>query len=214
MPINKFIQGHLKFKQELFPMYEKEFVSFIKHGQKPSALFIGCCDSRVDPNLITQSKPGEIFYLRNLGNMVPPYESGQEKTEVAAAIEFALHILKVEDIIICGHSDCGACEYLHGNLDAKKFPHLHCWLTLDEKLQKLTELNNQTTFPNAPQAEAIEKLSLLRQIENLIKYPNIEDLVQTNKIHIHGWYFNIKQGELEYYDSEKVEFRSIEELAV
>lgn len=112
MEIKRLIDGHESFKEGKFKKFENKFVDLVKNGQNPKSLFIACADSRVDPALITSSDPGDLFILRNIGNFVPPYSPDDDYHATAAGIEYAVSVLKVSDIIVCGHSNCGAIESL------------------------------------------------------------------------------------------------------
>src|SRR4030066_522787 len=122
--MEKLYKGIHKFQESYFKK-EENFFKRLSKGQKPEVLFITCADSRVDPNLVTQSKPGELFIVRNVGNIIPPHDAIKDKNSVAAAIEFAVMVLKIKDIIVCGHSNCGAMEALYrAEQDFDKMTHL------------------------------------------------------------------------------------------
>src|SRR4030065_2910317 len=128
--MEKLYKGIHKFQESYFKK-EENFFKRLSKGQKPEVLFITCADSRIDPNLVTQSNPGELFIIRNVGNIIPPYDAIKDKNSVAAAIEFAVLLLEVMDIIVCGHSNCGAMQAL--DKDDREFgnmPHLKDWLKI------------------------------------------------------------------------------------
>lgn len=128
--MEKLYKGIHVFRESYF-IREEDFFKGLSHSQSPEVLFITCADSRIDPNLVTQSKPGELFIVRNVGNIIPPYNAIKDKNSVVAAIEFAVLVLRVKDIILCGHSNCGAMEALYK--DEKEFdnmPHLRDWLKI------------------------------------------------------------------------------------
>src|SRR5207237_7624586 len=106
--VERLIAGLQRFRREHFPHYREHYERLASQGQKPSTLFIGCSDSRVEPALLTDSMPGELFVVRNVGSFIPPYESAEAYHGTTAAIEFATEVLEVTDVVICGHSDCGA----------------------------------------------------------------------------------------------------------
>ena len=116
MNISKLIENHKDFKKLYFKKHESMFMELVRKGQSPKILFIGCSDSRIIPSLITGSKPGDLFVVRNVGNFVPPFKPDYEYHATASAIEYAVSVLKVEDIIVCGHSYCGACESLYKDM--------------------------------------------------------------------------------------------------
>ena len=128
--MNRFYKGIHKFQESYFKKEEK-FFQRLSEEQKPDVLFITCADSRVDPNLVTQSRPGEIFIVRNVGNIVPPHDAIKDKNSVAAALEFAVLNLKVTDIIVCGHSNCGAMKTLYEDgQKLRQMPHVSEWLEM------------------------------------------------------------------------------------
>ena len=128
--MNRFYKGIHKFQESYFKKEEK-FFQRLSEEQKPDVLFITCADSRVDPNLVTQSRPGEIFIVRNVGNIVPPHDAIKDKNSVAAALEFAVLNLKVTDIIVCGHSNCGAMMMLYEDgQKLRQMPHVSEWLEM------------------------------------------------------------------------------------
>ncbi len=112
MLINDLIKGNKKFREVSFPKYEGDLKELVENGQKPEILFVGCSDSRVTPDLMLDTKPGDMFILRNVGNFVPPYSQDDDFHGSSAVIEYAVSILGVKHIIICGHSHCGACKSL------------------------------------------------------------------------------------------------------
>lgn len=205
MKISYIIAGNRNFKKHYFKKYTEEFENLVKNGQKPKALFIGCSDSRVVPTLITDTKPGDLFVVRNIGNFVPPFVSDDDYHGISSAIEYAISILNVNEAIVCGHSHCGACEALYQNLDNnEETRHIKKWLTLGNKAKEYV-LSNYNTIDRAS-LEATEKISIIYQLENLLTYPAVKRKVESGELTIHGWYYKIETGEIEYYDSDKEEF--------
>jgi carbonic anhydrase len=208
MNIDTLIKGNQKFKDANFPKLEGKFDDLVQNGQKPTVLFIGCSDSRVVPDLIVDSKPGDMFILRNIGNFVPPYKGDNDFHGSSAAIEYAVSVLKVEDIIVCGHSHCGACASLYQDLSNEPhLQHVKKWLELGHKAKEYTLLAN----PNRDDKEAIlrttERISIKHQLENLLTYPEIFRKVKSGELNIHGWYYKIEDGSIEYYDGESCDFK-------
>ena len=162
-------------------------------------LFITCADSRVDQALVTQSKPGELFIVRNIGNIIPPYDALKDKNSVAAAIEFAGLALKVSDVIVCGHSNCGAMQALYKkNDELDKMPHLRDWLSLAKPVKDAV----LKSFPDSPQDvlhEITEKENVLAQIENLETYPFIAQALDDGSLYLHGWHYEIGTGQMYAY---------------
>jgi len=206
MNIHNLIEKHKKFKELEFKKHEKLFVDLVKQGQSPKTLFIGCSDSRVIPNLITGSKPGDLFVLRNVGNFVPPFKPDFDFHATAAAIEYAVSVLEVKDIIVCGHSHCGACESLYKDIpDSLDLIHTKKWLEIG-KPAKEAALSEVKSDDKDELLRVTEKLSILVQLENLLTYPEVERKVKEEKLFLHGWYYKIESGEIEYYDSEEKDF--------
>ena len=208
MKINKLIQGNKKFKKIKFPKLENKFENLVANGQSPEILFIGCCDSRVVPDLIVNSQPGDMFILRNIGNFVPPYENDNEFHGSTAAIEYAVSVLGVKDIIVCGHSHCGACASLYDDLSNEPhLVHVNKWLELGQKARKEAVLKVGTNKKSRKLVKATEKISIKHQMENLLTYPEIYRKVKNKELNIHGWYYRIKSGVIEYYDVKNDSFK-------
>ncbi|HIP11757.1 MAG TPA: carbonic anhydrase [Arcobacter sp.] len=212
MNIDDMIKGNKKFQEIHFPKLEGKFDDLVVNGQKPKILFIGCSDSRVVPDLIVDSKPGDMFILRNIGNFVPPYRNDSDFHSSSAAIEYAVSVLGVKDIIICGHSHCGACAALYEDLSGEPhLVHVKKWLELGHKAKEYTLL----ATPNKDDKEQIlrttERISIKHQLENLLTYPEIYRKVKAGELDIHGWYYKIEDGSIEYYDGESCGFKTLGE---
>lgn len=207
--MERLFRGIRKF-QKLHYKREQEFFQKISKGQSPDVLFFACSDSRVDPNLITQSKVGELFIVRNVGNIVPANNPFHKKTCTAAAIEFALLVLKVTDIVVCGHSDCGALKALY--YDKKDFedkPNLREWLDTASEVKE--DVLSQLKDPSyKKRIEMTEKKYLIRQIENLKTYPLVNEALKEGKINIHGWYYDICTGAVYTYNERRNIFEKID----
>jgi len=203
------LKGNDIFKNSYFQKHEKELLDLAKNGQHPKALFIGCADSRVVPNLITQTEPGELFVLRNVGNFIAPYKPDEDFHGTASGIEYAIEVLKVKEIIICGHTHCGAIASLYSDLDKKAFIHTRKWLSLGEKAKSLAVMAMQDANPTPELLRLTEKFSILSQIEHLLSYPMVKEQVEKGQIHIHGWIYDISSGDIEYYDPDSLVFKSL-----
>ena len=212
MNIDQMIKGNQKFKDIHFPKLEKRFDDLVENGQKPTILFIGCSDSRVVPDLIVDSKPGDMFILRNIGNFVPPYKNDSDFHGSSAAIEYAVSVLGVKDIIICGHSHCGACASLYqDSSDRPQLQHVEKWLELGKKAKEYTLLAIQDKDDKEHILRTTEKISTKHQLENLLTYPEIYRKVKDGELDIHGWYYKIEDGTIEYYDGESCGFKILGE---
>lgn len=207
--MKKLLKGALTFRQDVFASYEDLFQR-LAHGQNPEALFICCADSRVVPNLITNTGPGDLFVLRNIGNILPPYDPTDRDNTEASAIEFALSHLHLHDIVVCGHSHCGAVETsLHGEIAT---PHIRSWLRHIEPAKKLLAgYTAKTTFRT--KALLLSKLNVLTQLENLKTYPGVQERLDAGWLHLHAWFFEIDTARLLVYDPKKQSFVTLSEEA-
>jgi len=193
--VEKLYRGIHKFQGSYFKK-EEEFFRRISGKQDPDVLFITCADSRVDPTLVTQSRPGDLFIVRNVGNIVPPYDAIRDKNSVAAALEFAVLVLKVADIIVCGHSNCGAMKVLFQ--DEKEFlnmPHLREWVDISRTVRNHVEQHYPDTSPELKE-RIMEKENVLEQLKNLETYPFIAQALEQGAVYLHGWYYDIGTGEI------------------
>jgi len=201
------LQGNDNFKNSYFKKHELKLLDLAKNGQHPKALFIGCADSRVIPNLITQSDPGDLFVLRNVGNFVAPYKPDEDFHATASGIEYAVTALNVSEIIICGHTECGAIAALYSGVEKKEFVHTKKWLSLGEKAKSLAKLSIKKGASQAELLRLTEKLSVVFQIENLLTYPYVKKGVDAGEIHIHAWIYDIHSGIIEQYDPDASTFK-------
>jgi len=197
--MKKLIKGLRKFKTNYFST-RAELFEQLAHGQKPRVLFISCSDSRVDPNLITQTEIGELFVIRNAGNIIPPY--GAANGGEGAAVEYAIHALGIEQIVVCGHSRCGAMKGLL-ELDKlqEEMPLVHDWLKHAEATRRLVK-ENYKTYQTEELLEIAIAENVLTQIENLRTYPVIHSKMYQGKLKIYGWIYHIETGEVLAYDAE------------
>ena len=195
--MKKLIQGIHSFQTNYLTTH-REMFELLSHGQHPRILFIVCSDSRIDPNLITQTEPGEMFIIRNAGNIIPPY--GATNGGEGAAVEYAVHALGIKDIIVCGHSHCGAMKGLLqlGKL-AEEMPLVYEWLKHAEATRRTIKENYQhLEGENLLQVTTEE--NVLTQLENLQTYPVIRSKLHSGQIHLHAWVYHIETGEVLEYD--------------
>jgi len=211
--MKKYAEGNALFQKAYFRQHEAELLKLAKEGQNPKALFIGCSDSRVIPDLMIQSKPGDLFVMRNVGNFVPVYKPDEDFHATATAIEYAVSVLHVSEIIICGHTHCGACKALYEDISDPSLIHTRKWLSLGESAKQ----NALKALGPYGDKEALlrltEKFSIVHQIENLLTYPYVEKLVKEEKLFIHGWLYDIETGRIRYYDPELETFVPLSDLA-
>jgi carbonic anhydrase len=203
------LKGIVEFRKTDFEEHRQLFHS-IKDEQNPHTLFIGCSDSRVVPNFITRTMPGEIFVVRNVANIVPVYSDTSGFYGVTSAIEFAVKKLEVENIIVCGHSNCGGCAALYNSDDEMSFiPHTQKWLELAKPVREKV-LQNMTD-PNDLEAREwmTEQINVVEQLKHLLTFPFIREAYCKGSLNIHGWHYIIETGEIFGYDREKGYFTLI-----
>lgn len=181
----------------------------IGKSQKPHTLFIGCSDSRIVPNLITRTLPGELFVIRNIANLVPIYRESQEYLSTTSAVEYAVQMLHVENIIVCGHSNCGGCKAIFmSEKETADIPHTRRWLELMGRVKEQIEAQN--VQDEVKRDLMTEQLNIVEQMNHLLTYPYIKERFEQGKIQILGWYYIIETGEVFNYDTEKRAFIKIE----
>jgi carbonic anhydrase len=205
--MHQLIEGVHKFRNEEFGNYRKLFRKLSAEGQNPHTLFITCCDSRVLAELITQSKPGDLFVVKNIGNIVPPASAKGDTNSTAAAIEFAVENLKVSDIVVCGHSQCGAIAALLGKTQLSDLsPHLRDWLKVATPVLE-TLKKNYTHLEKADEQEIATALeNVLFGLDNLHSYPCVQERLAGGSLRLHGWFFKIATAELFAYDPDARQF--------
>lgn len=204
--IARFIAGFRRFQEKYFSE-DCELFEQLRQGQRPKAAMIACADSRVDPALLTGAEPGDVFVVRNVANLVPPYEPGGGFAGVPAALEFAVLSLKIEHLIVLGHAQCGGIGALMNDAgDGGEF--IGRWVAIAQRARErvLAELPSK---PPALQARACEQAAILVSLENLMTYPWIAERVAAGEMHLHGWYFDIVQGELLRYQPTRNAFEPI-----
>jgi carbonic anhydrase len=180
----------------------------LAEGQHPQTLFITCSDSRIDPNLLTNSNPGNLFILRNAGNIIPPHGAGVGGE--AATIEFAVSVLGVQDIIVCGHSHCGAMQGLLNPDLIQSLPDVSAWLLHAEMTRRIIKDNYSQLQDEALLNATIEE-NVLVQIENLRTLPSVGSRLVRGDLHLHGWVYVIETGEIFAYDVEVGQFAKLAE---
>ena len=203
--MQKLLDGIIKFRKEDFETH-KELFKGLKDKQKPHTLFISCSDSRIDPNMITGTKPGELFIIRNIANIVPPYRDTTEYVATTSAIEYAVLMLGVENIIVCGHSNCGGCAAsLNSTELLKELPHTNKWLEL---ISPVRERVCKEISDNEPEAIGwmMEQGNVVEQLNHLMTYPYIKRNVMAGQLKLSGWYYIIETGEIFVYQKETGEF--------
>lgn len=198
--MRKLTKGVREFQTHYFTDHREMFEQ-LSRGQHPRILFITCCDSRIDPNLITQTQPGEMFIIRNVGNIIPPY--GSTNGGEGAAIEYAIEALGIREIIVCGHSHCGAMKGLLqvGTL-AAEMPLVYDWLKYSEGTRLLLKHNYQGYEGEALLNAAIEE-NVVTQLDNLRTYPIIHAKLYSGQLNLHAWVYQIETGGIFIYSPER-----------
>lgn len=208
--VTKFLAGIANFQQQHFGE-NAELASDLMTGQKPQALLIGCCDSRVDPALLTDSAPGDLFILRNIANLVPPYTKSDDFHGVSSSIEYAVCILEVSDIIVLGHSNCGGINALMNAADGQEAGEfIGKWVNIAESARDkvLKEMPKATL---EKQTSACEKEAILISLKNLMSFPWVKERVSKGQLSLHGWYYNMGTGQLKYYNQLSGEYEILVE---
>lgn len=186
------LPGLRKFSENVFPAHQDHFES-LAQGQKPHTLMITCSDSRIDPNLVTQTKPGELFVIRNAGNIIPPFGASRGGEE--AAIEFAIEGLGISNIVICGHSQCGAMAALAGKVNLDGLPCFKSWLGHAQGTKKRIESMAQ----DFDLSHVIEE-NVLVQADNLRTHPSVSGALRSGQVQLFGWVYSFETGLISLYD--------------
>ena len=204
--IATFLAGFERFREKYFAGDDSVY-SRLRQGQSPRALVISCCDSRADPGMLMGAGPGDIFVVRNVANLVPPYRNGAEMPGIRADIEFAVKSLNVEHIIILGHSGCGGIRALMDGegITENHYEFIGTWVTIAKAARErvLRELAGE---PDAVQARACGQWAISLSLDNLLSFPWIRERVEAGTMALHGWYFDIDAGELLGYSPETLTF--------
>jgi len=210
--MKRLIRGIVEFRKKVRPGYRETFAR-LALGQSPDALLIACSDSRVAPNLFASTEPGDLFVIRNPGNIIAPCgEDGRSMADEseAAAIEFCTLALNISDIIVCGHSECGAMRILAEEKQTLPAPHLHAWLRHAEgalrQVKAGARMNAQLALHNH-----VSQYNVLQQLENLRTYPLVRERLDAGRLRLHAWWFDIAQAELLAYEEQSKQFIIIDD---
>jgi carbonic anhydrase len=208
--LKRLLDGYARFRATAFPA-RKDHFHLLSEGQSPEFLFITCADSRIVPDLIFQTEPGDLFICRNVGNVVPP--SGEIPGGVSSTVEYAVEVLGVRHVIICGHSDCGAVKAAIKRATLKGLPTTQQWLGYIEQGWRLRGLG-ASLADEEPKIEKLIQANVLAQLENLKTHPEVRRGIERGSLEVHGWYYDILSGTIEAYDSESQGFRPLEAFPV
>lgn len=200
--------GVKEFNAVDFEQY-RELFGRIGRSQNSHTLFIGCSDSRIVPNLITKTLPGELFMVRNIANIVPVYRQSEEFLSTTSAIEYAVQVLNVSTIIVCGHSNCGGCSTLFVDESSlKHIPHTRKWLELSKIVRE--KIDRLHIADSSMREWLSEQLNVVEQMRHLLTYPYIAERYKNGDLKILGWYYIIETGEVYDYKSDIRKFIKIE----
>ncbi len=197
--MDKLLAGYRIFREKYTTGSNSVMRSLSVNGQNPTTMFVSCCDSRVDPALILQCDPGDLFVVRNVANIVPPYEHDGKHHGTSAALEFGINFLKVRNLIILGHSQCGGIMSLLSKNKNIKTDFIDSWVSIMD-----SDDADSTTNPNE-----YAKISLKRSYENCLTFPWIREKLSNGELVIHLWFFDIKQGEMLRYSFEDGQYKSL-----
>ncbi len=196
MAVDKILGGVSRFQKEVYPQHQDLFEK-LALGQRPDALFITCADSRIDPCLLTQTKPGELFICRVIGNIVPPYPDAIGG--VSATIEYAAGVLRVPEIIVCGHTDCGVMKGALNPDALEAYPNVTAWL-------RYADVQHRTTTPSPEFLLALTEHNVVAQLANLQTHPAVAARIGEGNLRLHGWVYHIGPGVVTVYDAGRSKF--------
>lgn len=207
--VNRLINGFTDFKNEFFEDDSVFFSRLVSRGQTPETMVISCSDSRVDPAILFNTRPGELFMVRNVANLVPPYAPDNGHHGVSAAIEFGVKDLLVKHIIILGHAHCGGisalCKHcLDTPLEDRDF--VNSWIQIARPA--IESLSDITTIEDAQ--HPAERASIVNSLQNLASFPWVNQAISENRLAIHGWWFDMDEGSLWAYDPKAGEFQKLD----
>ena len=193
----KILQGYLDFRNKYATGDNSVMQHLAYHGQQPEIMIVACCDARVDPALILQCEPGDLFIVRNVANIVPPYEADEGHHGTSAALEFGICYLNIKHLIILGHSQCGGIHALLNSDNLKQNDFISRWVSQIE------------TDDVHKDVDSCARQALTISYENCLTFPWIRDLIQQDQLEIHRWFFDIKEGEIYAYSSETGQYQRL-----
>jgi carbonic anhydrase len=204
------INGYRAFQTQRLPTEQSRYRELSERGQSPEVMVIGCCDSRVSPEVIFDARPGELFVVRNIANLVPVYAPDGGTHGVSAALEYAVQVLRVKHIVVLGHAQCGGVRAFIDKIEPlSPGDFIGKWMSMFVKPGEVVEQRPHETIQDF--ATRIEKASVFRSLENLMTFPCIQILVDRGKLQLHGAYFGVAEGSLFVLDKATREFRSVRE---
>jgi carbonic anhydrase len=204
MPIDKLLGGVSRFQRHVYPKHQDLFEK-LALGQRPEALFITCADSRIDPCLLTQTKPGELFICRVIGNIVPPYPDAIGG--VSATIEYAVGVLRVPAVIVCGHTDCGVMKGALNPEALEAYQNVTAWL-------RYADVEHRDPNPDAEFLLRLTEHNVAAQLKNLRSHPTVAARIEDGDLALHGWIYHIGSGNVTTYDEKSNRFVALNRDAV
>jgi carbonic anhydrase len=207
----KVMKGIVSFRERTLPKYARRFRK-LASSQAPDTLFIGCSDSRVVPDLVTSTHPGDLFVMRNVGNLIPLATTDGISTgdlSEASAIEYAVLVLKVAEIIVCGHSECGAMKAATSHSERADAPNLNKWLQQAQVAKRRLDQKGAYDASLKPH-DQLSQLNVLVQLEHLASYPVVRERVTAGTLRLHGWWFDVAAGSMYAHDAVTDRFELID----
>ena len=206
VPVEKLLGGISRFQKHVYPKHQDLFES-LATGQRPEALFITCADSRIDPCLLTQTKPGELFICRVIGNVVPPYP--EAIGGVSATIEYAVGVLRVPEIIVCGHTDCGVIRGALNPEALEAYPNVTAWLGyVTRDIARDVNVEHRAPEPSAEFLLALTEGNVVAQLQNLRSHPAVAARLEQGDLALHGWVYHIGPGTVTVYNQASCKFEA------
>lgn len=209
--LDRLKQGVRQFQKQIYPDRAESYIKAASEPQRPHTLIVTCADSRIDPEAVTQSGPGEVFVTRNIGNMVPAY--GEMLGGVSAVIEYAVMALKVKHVVVCGHSDCGAMKALLNPASTAAMPTVTSWLTNGKAALTVAQATEGENTPAGDRLHRLTEENVLMQIAHLKTHPSVAGAMARGELSISGWVYEIGTGEVRVAEEGQREFVPVSEAA-
>ena len=207
----RLIDGYRTFTSHRLPTEQSRYRELSVRGQSPEVMVIGCCDSRVSPEVIFDAGPGELFVMRNIANLVPVYQPDENAHGVSAALEFAVSVLRVKHIVVLGHAQCGGIRAFVDKIEPlSPGDFIGKWMAMFIKPGEVVEQRSHETMQKF--VERIEKAAVFRSLENLMTFPFVRNAVERGTMQLHGTYFGVAEGSLFVLDRDAKEFRSARDM--
>ena len=208
---DRLIEGFQRFKTQYFGQDSRLYAS-MKTGQPAKMLMVGCCDSRVDPAILTDCDPGDLFTVRNVANLIPPCEHDGLHHGTSSALEFAVNNLEVENIIVMGHANCGGIRALWEDDGQQNSKFIHQWVSIAQPAKDWVKTHAKGD--EASQLKACEQRAVLVSLDNLMSFECVQQRVEDGRLTLHGWYFDLAAGELLCFNPQTGQFEPVQESTV